>query len=171
MHPNTYQSNMDICVCQASFIQYIVHSVSISFGMLHTVKMDKKWSQECCPDISHWTDQKWYFRRLVFVCFCDLLYLSKAASCIFTTVTSVKPLREGVTLLPSPFCCCTHVSFEKEGNWAQIFISVKAEKESSSQKFFLYLGVDVFLSCVLCTLLHNLPVVRDGKPGERELET
>lgn len=65
-----------ICVFQASFIQYIVRSVSISLWMPHTVKMDKKMFTRVLPrDITlNKSKVLWYFRRLVFVC--NLLYLS-----------------------------------------------------------------------------------------------
>ena len=118
----------------------------------------------------------WYFRRLVFV----LLYLT---NCIFTTVTSAKlPLREGITLQPSPFWCMNTLR-RKEIDLmyihltvciSTIFMCMKAEswrikRIINNWKYFFHLGVNILLSCMLGALLHNVPVVSHWKPSEWDL--
>ena len=116
--PLTYQSNKDMCISSKLHPNYsaFIQSQSV-YG---------------CPTLSKWTTNvhksgaKRYHAEQIkslvifqascvsFACLQFTLFVKLQG--IFTTVTSAKPLREGVVtllMLPSPFCC---MKFEKEGN-------------------------------------------------------
>ena len=169
MHPLLTRVNKDMCISSKLHPIYSAFSLNQFMDAPHWQNGQKMFTRVLPRDITlNKSKVLWYFRRLVFVC--NLLYLSNC-KVIFTTVTSAKPLREGVTLLPSPFGCVMDFEgnrFEVNMYSACISTSWRVKESSWGKKFLLTFAS---MSSSLACFAHSFTTSRSSVTGSHVSET